>query len=133
MTVFRVLLLLFIIVPAIEMWGLISVGRWIGPLPTIGLVIFTGVLGAWLAKQQGLQVARLVQLQLARGEMPTDALLDGALVLSGAILLLTPGFVTDSIGFLLLFPYTRMVIRHGLKQWIRSLIASGKITLLFRR
>jgi len=130
---FKVLLLLFIIVPAIEMWGLITVGRWIGALPTIGLVILTGVLGAWLAKQQGLQVARLVQLQLARGEMPTDALLDGILVLSGAILLLTPGFVTDTVGFLLLFPYTRAVIRHGLKQWIRSLIASGKITLLFRR
>jgi UPF0716 protein FxsA len=130
---FRLLVLLFIVVPAIELWGLISVGKLIGGWTTVGLVILTGVLGAWLAKQQGLQVLRLVQLQLSRGQLPTDALLDGVLVLVGGILLLTPGFFTDIAGLVLLIPYTRMFVRFFLKKWIVSLIASGRITMIFRR
>jgi UPF0716 protein FxsA len=130
---FRILVLLLIVVPAIELWGLISVGKLIGGWTTVGLVILTGIVGAWLAKRQGLQVLRLMQLQLSRGQMPTDAILDGVLVLIGGVLLLSPGFVTDTIGFLLLIPYTRMILRHLLKKWIMSLIASGRITMIFRR
>ncbi|NGQ94845.1 membrane protein FxsA [Brevibacillus sp. SYP-B805] len=130
---FRLLVLLFIVVPAIELWGLIAVGKWIGGWTTVGLVILSGVLGAWLAKQQGLQVLRLVQLQLSRGQLPTDALLDGLLVLAGGMLLLTPGFFTDIAGLVLLIPYTRMFVRFFLKKWIVSLIASGRITMIFRR
>ncbi|UFJ41525.1 membrane protein FxsA [Brevibacillus humidisoli] len=130
---FRILLVLFVIVPIIELWGLISVGSAIGTLPTVLLVLATGVAGAWLAKQQGLQVLRLTQLQLAQGQMPTDVLLDGFMILVGGLLLLTPGFFTDSLGFLLLIPYTRMMIRHLLKQWLWHLIRTGKIRILFRR
>lgn len=130
---FRILIVLFILVPALELWGLISVGRVIGPWTTVALVIFTSMLGAWLAKQQGLQVVRLVQLQLSRGQMPTDALFDGAMILAGTILLLTPGFFSDIAGLVLLIPYTRMIIRHFLKKWLYSLIASGKINVIFRR
>ncbi|WP_126425535.1 FxsA family protein [Brevibacillus marinus] len=130
---FRLLVLLFIVVPAIELWGLIAVGKWIGGWTTVGMVILSGVLGAWLAKQQGLQVLRLVQLQLSRGELPTNALLDGLLVLGGGMLLLTPGFFTDIAGLVLLIPYTRMFVRFFLKKWIVSLIASGRITMIFRR
>lgn len=130
---FRLLVILFIVIPAIELWGLISVGKVIGGWTTVVLVILTGVVGAWLAKQQGLQVLQLVQVQLSRGQMPTDALIDGVLVLVGAILLLTPGFVTDSVGFFLLVPYTRMILRHFLKKWLWTMIATGKINIFFRR
>ncbi|MBO8163700.1 MAG: membrane protein FxsA [Brevibacillus sp.] len=130
---FRILFLLFVIVPVIELWGLIAVGRVIGAAWTVLLVLATGVAGAWLAKQQGLQVLRLTQLQLSRGQMPTDALLDGFMILIGGLLLLTPGFFTDTVGFLLLVPYTRMMVRHVLKQWLWHLIRTGKVRILFRR
>ncbi len=130
---FRLLVVLFIAVPILEIWGLISVGKVIGGWTTVALVILTSLVGAWLAKQQGLQVIRLVQLQLSRGQMPTDALIDGALVLVGGLLLVVPGFFTDLLGLLLLIPYTRMLIRHLLKLWLVSLITSGRIKLLFRR
>jgi len=131
--VFRILLVLFILVPIIELWGLISVGKLIGALPTVLLVLATGVAGAWLAKQQGLQVLRLIQLELSRGHMPTDSLLDGFLVLFGGMMLLTPGFFSDILGLFLLIPYTRMIIRHLLKQWLWQLLRTGKIRFLFFR
>lgn len=130
---FRILIVLFIVIPAIELWGLIAVGKVIGPWWTVALVILTGVVGAWLAKQQGLQVFRLVQLQLSRGQMPTETLIDGVLVLIGGILLMTPGFFSDAIGLILLIPYTRMIIRHLLKLWLWRLVSSGRIQLFFRR
>ncbi|MFY0542928.1 FxsA family protein [Brevibacillus sp. H7] len=130
---FRILVILFIVIPAVELWGLISIGKVIGGWNTVALVILSGLIGAWLAKQQGLQVLRLLQVQLSRGQMPTDALIDGALVLVGAVLLLTPGFITDLTGFLMLIPYTRMIIRHFLKKWLWSMISSGRIQIFFRR
>lgn len=130
---FRLLLLLFIIVPALELWGLITVGRWIGGWETVALVILTGALGAWLARQQGLQTLRLIQLQLSRGELPGDALLDGLLIIVGGVLLMTPGFFTDLFGLVFLVPYSRMIVRHLVKQWLRSQIASGRVVFWFRR
>jgi len=130
---FRILVVLFIVIPAIELWGLISIGKAIGGWNTVALVILTGVAGAWLAKQQGLQVIRTVQFQLSRGQMPTESLIDGALVLVGGVLLMSPGFFSDVAGILLLIPYTRLIVRHLLKKWLWSMIASGKIQLLFRR
>lgn len=129
----RVLIVLFIAVPAIELWGLISIGNVIGGWSTVALVILTGIVGAWLAKQQGIQVVRNVQFQLSRGQMPTESLIDGALVLAGGIMLLFPGFFSDVIGILLLLPYTRLIVRHLIKKWLWSMISSGKIQLLFRR
>ncbi|MDH4618215.1 FxsA family protein [Brevibacillus sp. AY1] len=130
---FRILIVLFIVVPAIEIWGLIAVGKVIGGWSTVALVILTGIVGAWLAKQQGLQVFRLVQLQLSRGQMPTETLMDGVLVLIGGIMLLAPGFFSDVFGLILLIPYTRMIIRHLLKLWLWRLISSGRIQFFFRR
>lgn len=130
---FRILLVLFIVVPAIELWGLISVGKLIGGWTTVAMVILTSFAGAWLSKQQGLQVLRLLQLQLSRGQMPTDVLIDGALVLVGGVLLLTPGFFTDLAGFVFLIPYTRMIVRHFVKRWLWSMISSGRIQFFFRR
>lgn len=130
---FRILLVLFIVVPAIELWGLISIGKVIGGWNTVALVILTGAVGAWLAKQQGLQVLRTVQFQLSRGQMPTETLMDGALVLAGGVMLMSPGFISDVIGLLFLIPYTRLIVRHLLKRWLWSMISSGRIQLFFRR
>jgi len=130
---FRILLILFIVAPAVELWGIIQVGKIIGGWNTLALVILTGFLGAWLAKRQGLQVLRLVQLQLSRGQMPAEAMLDGILVLAGGILLTSPGFFGDLLGLLLLIPYTRMIVRHLVKQWLWKQISTGRIYLFFRR
>ncbi|WNC16233.1 FxsA family protein [Brevibacillus brevis] len=129
----RILIVLFIVVPAIELWGIISVGQVIGGWNTVALIILTGIVGAWLAKQQGMQVIRMLQFQLSRGQMPTETLIDGALVLAGGIMLLAPGFISDVLGLLLLIPYTRLIVRHLLKKWLWSMISSGRIQLLFRR
>ncbi|MGG1660129.1 FxsA family protein [Brevibacillus sp. NRS-1366] len=129
----RILVVLFIVIFGVEMWGLIAVGSMIGGWNTALLVILTSLFGAWMAKQQGVQVFRMVQFQLARGQMPTETLIDGVLVLIGGILLLLPGFISDVIGLIFLIPYTRMILRHLLKRWLWALISSGRIQLFFRR
>jgi UPF0716 protein FxsA len=130
---FRFFAILFVVAFGLELWGLITIGSWIGGWNTVVLVILTGILGAWLARQQGMQVFRMVQHQLSRGQMPTDSLIDGVLILIGGILLLLPGFVTDVIGLVFLIPYTRMIIRYLLKRWLWNLISSGRVQLFFRR
>jgi UPF0716 protein FxsA len=127
---FRVLILLLIVIPAAELWGLISVGKWIGAWYTIGLVILTGIVGAWLAKKEGLQTLRLVRLQLAKGEIPGQAVMDGICILVGGTLLLTPGFITDAIGFFLLIPYSRNIVKAWMKRWFEKWIQRGNITII---
>jgi len=103
----RPLLLTFIIVPIVEMVILIKVGGLIGALPTVGLVVLTATLGIALLKQQGLATLARVQEKLARDELPDTELLEGVMLLIGGALLLTPGFVTDAVGFCCLLPATR--------------------------
>ncbi|MGN7471034.1 FxsA family protein [Brevibacillus sp. SAFN-007a] len=129
----RYLIILIVVGFGLELWGLITVGSLIGGWNTVLLVILTGLLGAWLAKQQGVQVLRTLQFQLSRGQMPTETIIDGVLILVGGMLLLLPGFVSDVIGLILLIPYTRMILRHLLKQWLWYLISSGRIRFFFRR
>jgi UPF0716 protein FxsA len=130
----RILILLLLIVPTLEIWLLVAAGRGIGWIPTLLLCILTGVTGAWLAKREGLQIFQLAQLQLSRGELPGEALLDGICVFAGGLLLLTPGFFTDILGFLLLFPYTRGVPKLFIKRWLYKKIQSGNIQMfMFNR
>ncbi|WP_025028372.1 FxsA family protein [Caldalkalibacillus mannanilyticus] len=129
---FRILVLMLIIVPVIELWGLISVGKWIGAWPTVGLVILTGIIGAWLAKREGLQTLQLVRLQLEKGEMPGQAVLDGICILVGGAVLLTPGFFTDIVGFFLLVPYTRNIVKAMLRKWFEKWIKHGHFTIIKR-
>jgi len=105
------LLLLFTLVPLVELYLLIKLGALVGVVPTIALVVFTGVLGAWLARVQGLSVLRRLGADLGEGRMPTDALIDGLLILVAGAVLLTPGLLTDALGFLLLVPQSRAVVR----------------------
>lgn len=107
---FKILVLLFLIVPVVEIYLLIELGGFIGAIPTIFLVVFTAVLGAWLLRIQGFATLRRVQGSLARGEIPAIEMLGGVLLLVSGALLLTPGFVTDTIGFLFLFPGFRRLL-----------------------
>ncbi len=110
MTPFRILFLLFILVPLVEIYLLIQVGSVIGGLPTVLLIILTAIVGVGLLKQQGLSTLMTAQQSLARGELPALQLLEGAALLVSGALLLTPGFVTDFIGFIGLIPLTRQAL-----------------------
>lgn len=105
------LAILFFVVPIAELAVLISVGQQIGIGDTILLMIGVSVVGAFMARRQGLGVLREVQRRTARGEAPGKELTDGLLVLVAAVLLLTPGFVTDGVALLLLVPPVRAGIR----------------------
>lgn len=121
------LLLLFIVVPVIELFLLIEVGRVIGTLPTIGLIIVTGVVGAFLARLQGLQVLMKIRGQLQSGQLPTDALFDGAIILIAGAFLMTPGILTDTLGFLCLIPATRRLIKRSIQGRIDKAMRDGRI------
>ena len=119
MNPFAILLLLFIGVPLVEIYFLIKVGGVVGALPTVFLVVFTAVLGVMLLRFQGISTMQRVQATLARGEVPAVPMLEGALLLVAGALLLTPGFVTDAIGFLLLIPPLRQAL---VRAWLRRFI-----------
>ncbi len=120
------LLLLFTIVPFVELIVLIEVGKRIGTMATLAIIILTGVLGASLARVQGFLVFARIRDDLNMGKLPGDSLLDGLLILIGAIVLLTPGFITDILGFLLLFPVTRVLLRNPLQQYFRRKISGSQ-------
>ena len=110
------LLLLFIFLPMVELYLLIMLGSRIGAMPTIGLIVFTGILGASLARQQGLSVLSKIQREMNSGIPPTQQLVEGALIVVGGIVLLTPGILTDIFGFSLLVPAFRQRICKVLTQ-----------------
>lgn len=126
----RVILLLLIIVPATEIGIFILSGKTIGVMPTMMLIVFTGVVGAYLAKKQGLETIQKVQNQLRHGEVPGEALIDGVCILIGGLLLLTPGFITDIVGFLLLVPQTRTVFKKMLEKIFRRWIHKGNVKII---
>ena len=112
------LFLAFTIIPVVEIYLLIQIGTIFGALTSIALVIVTGFLGAYLARIQGLQTLFRIQESLREGQMPSGELLDALLIGIAGLVLLTPGFLTDAFGFLLLIPNTRTVI----KQWLHRQI-----------
>ncbi len=121
------LILLFTILPALELALLIKVGSHIGALNTILIVILTGVVGAALARYEGFRVLMKIQDSLQKGMMPSAELLDGMMILAGGVALLTPGFITDVMGLLLLFPVTRAGIKWLLRRKFQSMIARGQV------
>nr|WP_276531239.1 FxsA family protein [Fictibacillus nanhaiensis] len=129
---FRVLLLIFILVPAIEVGTFIFAGRYIGIPATIACIFLTGIIGAYLAKREGTETIKRVKLQLESGQMPGDAVLDGACILVGGALLLTPGFLTDIAGFSLLFPPIRKGVKIWLKAKLYNKIKSGQFYFIRR-
>jgi UPF0716 protein FxsA len=117
---FARLFLLFITVPLIELFLFLVIGQKIGILPTFAIILLTGVLGATLARSQGLKVLAKYQQSIAQGKLPHEAVIDGLLILIAGALLLTPGFLTDAIGFLLLAPATRQIVRSRLEASLRD-------------
>jgi UPF0716 protein FxsA len=107
-----ILAIAFILVPLAELAVIIAVGDWIGLAPTLLLLLTVSVAGAWLAKRQGLTAWRRFQLALVDGRMPTVEVADGAMILLAGALMLTPGFLTDVVGILLLLPPTRALARR---------------------
>jgi UPF0716 protein FxsA len=121
------LISLFIIVPLIELYLLIRVGTLIGTGPTIGIVVITGILGGILARRQGFRVVSRMRESLDRGVLPADALVDGLFILSGGLLLLTPGLITDVLGFLALVPPAREILKKWIRRRFRRVIDSRAV------
>lgn len=115
---FSKLFVLFVLVPAVELYLLILIGQQIGALETFGIILATGLLGSFLAKTQGLATWIKLQKKLATGQIPGKELLDGAIILISAAFLLTPGVLTDIVGLLGLFPVTRSIFRKALMPWL---------------
>lgn len=116
MRTFPIFAILFFAVPFLEIWLLIKVGGQIGALPTMLLVVLTAVLGAFLLRQQGLSTLARFQKSLNSGQLPTKEIVEGMVLLVGGALLMTPGFFTDTLGFLCLFPLTRSLMLKFLLQ-----------------
>ncbi len=121
------LILLFTLVPLIELSLLIELGRQIGLGSTIAIVIVTGVIGAYLAKYEGFKVISGIRQELGAGKIPAEGLIDGVIILAGGLLLLTPGLLTDTIGFLALIPVTRNYLKQYLKRKFKQKIDSKEI------
>jgi UPF0716 protein FxsA len=123
------LAILFVVVPLLELVLLIQLGQVVGLWPTIGLVVLTGVAGAALARAQGLRTLWAFQESTAQGRLPTHAIQDGLAILVGGALLLTPGLLTDVLGFALLLPPTRRWIQARVRKAVARRLEDGRIEM----
>lgn len=130
---FRIIVLLMIGIPALEIWGLVKAASIIGGLETVLAVILTGVVGAYLAKMEGLKTWIEAQQEFRQGHLPGKAILDGISIFTGGLLLLTPGFFTDTLGFLLILPFTRTYFQILIKKWLEKKIRNGEFYFYYRR
>jgi UPF0716 protein FxsA len=126
----RYLIILIIAIPVAEIGLLLFSGKTIGVWPTLLLIILTGVMGAYLAKREGMQTIRKAQEQLRNGQIPGEAVLDGICILIGGILLILPGFITDIGGFFMLFPPTRRLCKFLMINSLRKKIQRGNIKII---
>lgn len=118
-------LLLFVIMPVLEMWILIEVGSQIGALNTVALVLFTAMIGVGLLRRQGFSAIARANQKMETGEMPVQEMIEGIFLAVGGALLLTPGFVTDAIGFCCLLPGVRQLL---LGRILQRMVVSGQAT-----
>lgn len=115
----------FVVVPLIEIWAILQVGQLVGPWWTIALLVLDSIVGAWLIKREGGRAFRALRQALEGGRMPAAEIADGALILIGGTLMLSPGFVLDLVGILLILPLTRPVARRLLTTVVeRRLLAA---------
>ncbi|MBW2523450.1 MAG: FxsA family protein [Deltaproteobacteria bacterium] len=128
------LVVLFTLVPLVELYLLLLLGGLLGFWPTVALVLLTALVGAWLAKREGLRVLRQWQQSLSRGQMPEEGVLGGVLLLVGGVLLVTPGVLTDVVGLALLAPVSRGWVARWLRPKIEARlnrgIESGAVTVV---
>lgn len=121
---FFYLFLLFVFVSVIELALLIKVGEIIGILNTVVIILLTAFIGAYMVKLEGLGVMRRIQQNICKGIFPAEELINGVMILIAGALLLTPGFFTDVIGFLMVFPVSRNLIKRVAKSYIKKRIVS---------
>lgn len=124
------LFLLFTIIPVIEIYLLIRVGGLLGPIPTVALLLLISAVGAWLVRSQGFMILGRIRGELAAGRLPAAELMDGALVLVGGVLLVTPGFFTDALGVFFLVPFTRALLKQAVRRRLERQFARGKVIVL---
>lgn len=124
------IVLAFIAIPTAELALLIYSGKTLGLLPTIAIILVTGIGGAYLAKRQGMRVWNDLTRRMAVMETPGNAMIDGVCVLVGGILLIMPGFITDFVGLLLLFKGPRNLIRPFIQKWIYHKMKNGRIVMM---
>lgn len=123
------LLLLFIGIPLLELAILVWLGSHIGFWPTMAIVLVTGILGALLARLEGLRVVLQIRAELLGGRMPVGQLLDGLMVLIGGVVLLTPGLLTDLLGFSLLIPWTRSKFKRFVRRRFERMRQARQINI----
>lgn len=120
------LLLLFVVLPAVELGLLIEIGSRIGTGATLALIVATGIVGASLARRQGLGVLRVLQSETAAGRLPAGSLVDGVIILVAGALLVTPGVLTDAFGFLCLVPAFRRMVKRSLLRRLERAAQEGR-------
>ena len=121
------LFVIFAVVPVLELYVLIKVGRLIGAWQTVAVLLAVSFAGAWLVRHQGFSILARIQGELASGRIPAAEMLDGFLILVGGILLLTPGFLTDLLGILFLVPSGRYLLKQYLRRWLERRLSRGAI------
>ena len=121
------LLILFIVVPVVELILLIEIGQRVGTVATIGLIMGTGIVGASLARQQGISTLARLRKDLDAGQLPAEPIVDGVLILLAAAVLITPGVLTDLVGFLCLVPACRRLLKRFLKRRFERAVQEGTI------
>lgn len=128
---FYKLLLIFIIIPLLELFFLLEISQYIGVFATVMIIVFTGAVGVAIAKRQGYQVINNIRSNLNAGKMPTDDLVSALLILIGGVTLLTPGFLTDITGFLLILPGSRDLIASLVKKYFLKYVKKNNVEVKF--
>lgn len=123
------LILAFIVIPTAELALLIYSGQLFGFLPTISIILITGIGGVYLAKRQGMKAWQELRTRMNTMETPGNALIDNVCIFFGGILLILPGFITDIAGILLLFSWPRNLIRPFILRWIYKKMKNGQIVM----
>ncbi|UJL45044.1 FxsA family protein [Virgibacillus sp. NKC19-16] len=127
----RWLLLTLLLMSALEIGVFIWIGDMIGPWWVVVIIVLTGIIGVMLAKQQGIEVWNRARFSMNNGEAPTEYIIDGICIFIGAVFLFTPGFITDTVGFLLVIPVTRKLFKNSIRKFIKRMM--DKSTIIYRR
>jgi UPF0716 protein FxsA len=125
------LVILFLVTPAVELALLLKVGQLIGFWETVGIIVLTGVAGSYLAKREGVSAWQRLNKSLAQGGLPGTELLDGVIILVAGALLITPGVLTDVVGFMGLIPPSRALIRKLVMRRVKKKMEDGSLNMQF--
>ncbi|PAV30399.1 membrane protein FxsA [Virgibacillus profundi] len=127
----RWLLLILLVLSALEIGVFIWIGGLIGPWWVVLVIVLTGIIGMMLAKQQGMETWNRARLSMSNGQAPAEFIIDGICIFIGAVFLFTPGFITDTVGFLLIIPLTRKPFKKSIQKIAKQMM--NKSTIIYRR